>query len=143
MKHDHALRLLLAWGFFLLGLTVLGSAFVPANLGLKNALLLLGCAALALSLVLDRSKVFASFAERAPSGPVQKLRSFFAFAAMAAVLPALLGLALFFEQQPIGHGSSAFPGSILALFSLHPLVCAYLTLAGSGRGARGLRRAGP
>jgi hypothetical protein len=144
MPRDHASRLTLAWVFFGLGVFVLGSAFVPAHWPSKDVLLALGCLALALSAVLDRTKITAVLWARAPSGRVKVLKSFFAIFGTAALVPAIVGLALFFQQEPVGEGRNTYPGSLLALFALHPLACAYLTLAASGRSTkRGGRRVGP
>ncbi len=144
MSHDHVLRLSLSWTFFVLGLIVLSSAFVPAQWPSKNILLASGCLALAVSAVLDRSKFTATFMTRAPSGRVKALKGFFAFVGLAAVVPAIVGLGLLFQQEPLGNGPNSYPGSVLALFSLHPLACAYLTLAASGRSIiRRGRQVGP
>ena len=144
MPHDHALRLTLAWVFFGLGLLALGSAFVPAHWPSKDAFLVSGCLALAASVLLDRTKFTATFMARAPSGRVKFLKSFFLLFATVALVPAIVGLAFFFQQEPLGDGPNTYPGSVLALFALHPLACAYLTLAASGHSAkRGGRRVGP
>src|SRR5690606_18491421 len=129
MTRDHSLRLTLAFTFFGLGLIALGSAFVPIHWQSKNLFMVSGCLALAVSAVLDRTKITANFWARAPSGRIKVLKGFFAVFAALALVPAIIGLAFFFQQEPLGDGQRTYPGSILALFSLHPLSCAYLTLA--------------
>jgi hypothetical protein len=79
---------------------------------------------------------------RAPSAPVKLLRTFFAVVGAAAFLLAILGLALFFQQEPLGRGARIYPASVLAVFSLHPLACAYLVLAATGRKIRRVHRDG-
>ena len=144
MTRDHALRLTLASTFFALGLVALGSAFVPIHWQAKDVLMVFGCLALAVSAVLDRTKVTATFWGRAPSGRVKVLKGFFAVFATLALIPAIIGLAFFFQQEPLGDGQRTYPGSILALFALHPFSCAYLTLAARGRSTkRRGRRVGP
>jgi hypothetical protein len=136
MSQDHSLRIATACTFFASGCVTLAAAFVPANWPSSDASIAVGCLALALSVLLSRRAFAIAFMGRAPSGPVSQLKGFFACVGALAFLLSVLGLALFFQQEPIGSGARNYPASLLAVFSLHPLVCAYLVLAATGR-ARG------
>lgn len=140
MSADHLQRLSTAWGFFILGCITLAAAFIPRHWASANAFLVAGLLALLLSLLLSRRAFVADLMTRAPSGPVKVLRQFFAAAGAVAFLLAILGLALVFQQEPFGSGARTYPASLLAVFSLHPMACAYLVLAATGRKTRRIRR---
>ena len=136
MAHDQLLRISIAWVFFGLGCITLSAAFIPVQWPSANAFLVVGLLTLVLSVFLSRRAFTVDLLARAPSGPVKLLRMFFAVVGVAAFLLAILGLALFFQQEPLGSGSRTYPASLLAVFSLHPLAYAYLVLAATGRKVR-------
>ena len=142
MSHDQLLRLSTAWAFFGLGCVTLAAAFIPVQWPSANAFLVAGLLTLLLSVLLSRRTFAVDLMARAPSGPVKLLRTFFAIVGAAAFLLAILGLALFFQQEPLGSGVRTYPASLLAVFSLHPLACAYLVLAATGRKTSRVRRTG-
>jgi hypothetical protein len=142
MSHDHLLRLSTNWIFFVLGCVTLGAAFIPVQWPSANVFLVAGLVALLLSMLLSRRAFTVDLMTRAPSGPVKLLRQFFAVGGAAAFLLAILGLALLFQQKPFGNGVRTYPASALAVFSLHPMACAYLVLAATGRKIRKVGRNG-
>jgi hypothetical protein len=86
--------------------------------------------------MLSRRKFAYDFMDRKPSGPVKLIKGVFATVGVVGFLLAVLGLALVFWQEPFGDAPRSFPASLLAVFSLHSLLCAYLVLAATGRATR-------
>jgi hypothetical protein len=145
MQHDHTLRLALAFTFFGFGMLNVGVAFIPAYWPNQTVFVLSACVALGASMLLDRIKVTQTLYSKAPSGRVKPWKTVFGFVGAAAIAPAIWGLALFFQQAPIGSGANTYRASVLAVFALHPFMCAYALLAASGRSNknRRARRSGP
>jgi hypothetical protein len=142
MSRDHLSRIATACSFLGLGCLMLAAAFVPAQWQLSKPSIAVGCLALFISAMLSRRNFVHDFMERKPSGPVRALKGVFAAVGVVGFLLAVLGLALVFWQKPFGDGPRNFPASLLAVFSLHALVCAYLVLAATGRAGRRNRRNG-
>ena len=133
MSQDQLLRLATAWTFFVLGCIAMATAYIPVHWPSFKGFVVAGCFALLLSALLSRRTFVIGLTARAPSGPVKLLKGFFAFAGAVAFSLAVLGLALFFQQAPIGSGARTYPASVLAVFSLGAFANAYLVLAGTGR----------
>ena len=138
MTHDHALRLITAWATFLAGLLILVVSYIPSHWPTRTTLGMVGALALILVTTFDRTKPFRRLYDRAPSGRVEPHKTLFIVGFCVAIIPALTGAALLY-QQTLGHAPRTLPNILLAPFSLYPLAIAYFLL-GSGRVGKRTRR---